>query len=102
MEPDGVYVAVIGRLPLGNVVVENVTRLPLSGSVLSVTVPRRNVMWPAGVTPAEATVTTAVNVTLDPKIDGFVEDDRLVVVGAGETTYDTMAGVAAVKAALPA
>lgn len=60
---------------------ENVACPALSVPVPMFVVPSRNAIVPVSV-PAEVLVTVAVKVTAWPVVDGFNEEDRVVVVAA--------------------
>ena len=78
------YVAVTGSLPTGRVLVVNFAFPALSVIVPSVWPPLVNVTVP--VASVVALVTTAVNVTDWPSVEGLREDETVVVVEAGLTT----------------
>jgi hypothetical protein len=79
---------VITRVPTARLVVAGLVATPLPSNVTGV--PRfapSTLNWavPAGV--PDPLVTVAVNVTLWPNTDGFPDDDTVVVVGIGFTTW---------------
>jgi hypothetical protein len=67
---------------------------------LRVVVPSMNVTEPEGV--PEPDVTAAANVTACPIVDGFRDDDSVVVVATAFTTWFTGDDVLAANVALPA
>ena len=93
--PLGSCVAVVWYVALPSaftaVVPSTIVCATLAGSMRSTTANdpaalRRKVTLPVGTRPGTAEVTSAVNVTRVPKLDGFGADVTEVVVGAGLTT----------------
>jgi hypothetical protein len=92
---------VIEWLPPVNAEVAYVAVPPLfSVPVPSVVVPSMKVTVPPGVPALEVTV--AVKVTEAPKVDGFSEEARDVVVGPGLTVWESAGEVLPLKFVEPA